>query len=126
MQLKKRLLWIGLVCGAIITIFSSSLATAQYPVFYVCITNTTSNYINYSTEWCTRAGYNCTGYRSWRIAPGDTRTHWGPEGNGRMDVSIHTGGEGGVWRNYTFYGSPGSCSGSFSIYYNSRGFLRID
>lgn len=125
MQLKKRLLWIGIVCGAVITIFSTSLATAQYPVFYVCITNDTNVTINYSTEWCTRAGYNCSGYRSWSIAPGDRRTHWGSAGNGRMDVKIHTGGEGGVWLDYTFYGAADSCEGTHYIRYNDRGFLRI-
>jgi len=125
MHSKKRLLWVGIMCCFLITIFSTSLATAQYPRFYVCITNGTSNYVNYSTDWCTRAGYNCTGYRQWTIAPGDTITHWGPHGNGRMDVTVHTGGPGGTWRNYTFYGSEGGCSGSFVIRYNSRGFLRI-
>ena len=87
MQLPKRLLRVGIACCAIIAIFSTSLATAQYPVFFVCLTNDTNIYVNYSTEWCTRAGYNCSGYRSWTIAPGDSRTHWGSPGNGRMDVT---------------------------------------
>ncbi|OGR24609.1 MAG: hypothetical protein A2139_01510 [Desulfobacca sp. RBG_16_60_12] len=126
MQLKKRLLWIGIACGAVISIFAASLATAQYPVFYVCLTNNTNAYINYSTEWCTRAGYNCSGYRSWTLSPGDSRTHWGDAGNGRMDVRIHTGGEGGAWQNYTFHGAEGGCDGSRYIRYNSRGFLRIN
>jgi hypothetical protein len=125
MQLQKRLLRIGIVCAAVIAIFSTSLATAQYPVFYVCLTNDTNVSINYSTEWCTRAGYSCSGYRSWTIAPGDRRTHWGSPGNGRMDVRIHTGGEGGAWHNYTFYGAEDGCDGSQHIRYNSRGFLRI-
>jgi hypothetical protein len=125
MHLPKRLLRVGIVCCAIIAIFSTSLATAQYPVFFVCLTNDTNISVNYSTEWCTRAGYNCSGYRSWTIAPGDSRTHWGSPGNGRMDVRIHTGGEGGTWLDYSFSGSEGSCLGSQHIRYNERGFLRI-
>jgi hypothetical protein len=125
MQLQKRLLWIGIVCCFIITIFSASLATAQYPVFYVCFTNYTNNTVYYSGEWCTREGYNCSGYLTYSVAPGNVRTHWGSPGVGRFDVRMHTGGQGGVWHNYTFYGSPDSCSGSFAIRYNDRGFLRI-
>jgi hypothetical protein len=123
--LKKRLVRFGIVCGAVITVFSTSLATAQYPVFYVCIANDTNNYVYYSGEWCTRAGHNCSGYRSFSVAPGNTRTHWGSPGVGRFDVRMHTGGQGGVWRDYTFYGSAGGCDQTRRIRYNNRGFLRI-
>lgn len=100
---------------------------AEYPVFYVCLVNNTNNNLNYTTEWCTRAGYDCTGSRKWSIAPGTYRTHWGSPGNGRMDVKIHTGGEGGLVKTYSFNGTADSCksNSTFHIRYNDRGFLRI-
>ena len=127
MNIKKRFFIKSAILFGIIMLLTSLSAVAQYPKFYVCITNGTTGYIKYKTEWCTRSGEYCTGYKLWEIAPGDTITHWGPEGNGRMDVNIHTGGEGGTYRNYTFHGTTDSCrsSSSYTIRYNSRGFLRI-
>uniref|UniRef100_A0A7V4LCX7 Uncharacterized protein n=1 Tax=Desulfobacca acetoxidans TaxID=60893 RepID=A0A7V4LCX7_9BACT len=100
---------------------------AEYPVFYVCLVNKTNNNINYSTQWCTRSGHNCSGYRKWTLAPGMYRKHWGEAGNGRMDVKIHTGGEGGIVLDYSFNGTTDDCSAESTYYirYNQRGFLRI-
>jgi hypothetical protein len=44
-----------------------------------------------------------------------------------MDVKIHTGGDGGIVKTYSFNGTTDSCksSSTFHIRYNDRGFLRI-
>lgn len=100
---------------------------AQYPRFFVCMVNNTNKYINYNTQWCTRAGSNCSGYRRWTISPNSYRRHWGAPGNGKMTVKIHTGGSGGVVRTYNFYGTTSSCRdrSTYHIRYNDRGFLRV-
>jgi hypothetical protein len=126
MKTKKLLLFV-LLFSAILMAFTSLSAVAQYPRFYVCLTNNTNNTIHYAVQWCTRAGYDCTGYRNYSIAPGTTLRHWGPRGNGRMDVTMHSGGSGGVYRHYNLYGTTGGCRSSsrYDIRYNYRGFLRI-
>jgi hypothetical protein len=122
---SKRL-WLTLTAIVLALSFALPL-NADYPVFYVCLVNKTNNAINYSTQWCTRSGQNCSGYRKWTLEPGMYRTHWGAPGNGRMDVKIHTGGEGGIYLDYSFNGTTDGCktSSTYYIRYNDRGFLRI-
>ena len=126
MKIKRVLLFVLLFCATSM-LFTSLSAVADYPRFYVCLTNNTNHNVHYKASWCTRAGYYCTSYKRYTIAPGDTIEHWGPHGNGRMDVIMHTGGTGGVYKNFYLYGSEGGCSNSSSYYiqYNNRGFLRI-
>ena len=117
---------IGLVfLTAILVVFIAFPSIAQ-DRFYVCLVNDTNHTIYYSAEWCTRAGYDCTGFRSWSIAPGYTRRHW-VDGRGKMIVRMHTGGSGGIIKTYYLYGTTGRCRASSTSYirYNDRGFLRI-
>jgi hypothetical protein len=124
--IKTFLSVIFLTC-AILMVFTSLSAVAQYPRFYVCLTNNTSSNVNYKASWCTRAGYDCTSYKNYTIEPGETVRHWGPEGNGKLNVTMHSGGEGGVYKDFNLYGTTGGCrnSSSYRINYNNRGFLRI-
>jgi hypothetical protein len=124
---SRRRILLTMIAIGLLTVFTNVSVDAQYPHFFVCIDNQTSMTVRYSTEWCTRAGYNCTGYRLWNIAPGHRLIHEGPRGDGRMDVTIHSGGSGGTWLNYTFYGSEGGCdaSSSYAIVINERGYIRI-
>jgi hypothetical protein len=110
---------------AILTVFIAFPSIAQ-DRFYVCLVNDTNKYINYSAEWCTRAGYNCTGFRRWTIPPGVSRRHWA-NGRGKMIVKMHTGGSGGIVKTYYLYATTGGCRASSTSYirYNNRGFLRI-
>lgn len=107
--------------------FTGTIASAQYPNFYVCMENDTGNPVHYSVDWCARAGFYCTGYRNWTVPPYSSRMHWGPAGDGRMDVRIQTGGPGGIYLDYSLYGSANGCSTDsiYDIVYNDRGFLRI-
>lgn len=125
--MKRRLPVVVIILCGLVIVSTCLAAWAQYPRFYVCMTNSTNETIRYKVEWCTRAGDNCTGYRMWSIAPGETLRHWGPNGNGRMDVNLHTGGSGGIYMDYTFNGTTDGCnsSSSHTIQYNSRGYLRI-
>jgi hypothetical protein len=110
---------------AILAVFIAVPSIAQSR-FYICLVNDTNKYINYSAEWCTRAGYNCTGFRSWRLAPGNSRRHWA-SGRGKMIVRMHTGGSGGIIKTYHLYATTGGCKARSRSYirYNNRGFLRI-
>ena len=116
------LILLGIVCT-----LPLNEATAQYPKFYACIMNETPVTIYYSTLWCTRAGAYATGYKSYVIPRHEIMIHWGPEGFGRMDIKIHTGGEYGIWKEYTIYGTPGACDRTSTgvMRYNDRGFLRL-
>jgi hypothetical protein len=124
---SKKLTLLPLALITCIILFGGTTANAQYPRFYVCLENSTANYVNYRVEWCTRAGSACTGSRTWTVAPYQTMEHWGPHGNGRMDVNIQTGGSGGIHMDYNLYGNDGGCSPSstYVIRYNEKGFLRI-
>lgn len=127
MKVKNNLMLVVFLLCAMLMLFTSLSAEAQYPRFYVCLTNNTDSNVYYKASWCTRAGYDCTSYKNYTIAPGETIKHWGPHGNGRMDVTMHSGGSGGVYRDYNLYGTSGGCRGSSSyrIRYNNRGYLRI-
>ncbi len=126
--MNKRSLFkvIGVVFAAMILIVLTAVPSVPQSRFYVCLVNDTNKYINYNAEWCTRAGENCTGFRSWRLAPGNSRRHWA-DGRGKMIIRIHTGGPGGIVKTYHLFATTGGCKSSSRSYirYNNRGFLRI-
>ena len=130
MRNKIKLVWRWLAIVILLTVvipISFDTATAQYPIFYACLQNTTSETVYYKTSWCTRAGYHCTQDKIYSIAPGDILRHSGPRGNGRLDISIYTGGAKGIVKDYSIDGTSGNCklSSTAVIDYNSRGYFRL-
>lgn len=126
--MNKRSLFkvIGVISAVMILIVLTAVITMPQSRYYVCLVNDTDEYVNYSSEWCTRAGENCTGFRRWTLAPGNSSRHWA-DGRGKMIVRIHTGGPGGIVKTYHLYASTGGCNSSSRSYirYNNQGFLRI-
>jgi hypothetical protein len=123
----RRWLAILILLSIVCTVPLNEAANAQFPKFYACIMNDTSVTIYYSTLWCTRAGAHSTGYKNYAVPPNEIMIHWGPEGFGRMDIKIHTGGKWGIWKEYTVFGTPGACdlTSTGVLRYNDRGFLRL-
>lgn len=111
----------------LISVPTDLIRAENFPQFYVCIENHTNNSVNYQTEWCTRAGANCSGYSTWTIPPHKKITHYGPQGSGRMDCLIYTGGSYGMAKEYNLYGDTEGCrrSSTYVIRHNNRGYLRL-
>jgi len=108
-------------------LMGATAGLAQGQTYYFCVENQTTTTINYYTEWCTPAGFNCSGWVLWKITPGATIVHWGRPGIEAFHVRIHSGGPSGLLLNYKFYGTTEGCQKSSTavIRYNERGFLRI-
>jgi hypothetical protein len=127
-KIKTAWRWLAIVILLVVVIaVSLDNAAAQYPIFYACLGNKTGETAYYKVSWCTRAGYNCTGEKIYYIAPGEILRHSGPRGNGRMYISIYTGGSNGIVKDYSIDGTAGDCdySSTAVIDYNSRGYLRL-
>ena len=119
--------WFFILIVLIFISAQSSMLTAKEHRYYVCIVNETDNAIKYSIDWCTKSGKNCTGYKLYSLPAGYKNEHWGPGGNKRMDIRIHTGGSHGVYIDYTLEGTKKCCQDKSNAYirYNRRGYLRL-
>ena len=129
MQNIKKNIGRWLLIIVLLLFFSARLSdvTAKKSRYYVCVVNETKGVIKYSVDWCTKSGKNCTGYKLYSLKSGYKNEHWGPEGNKRMDVRIHTGSAHGVYIDYTLEGTSDGCQEKSTAFirYNRRGYLRL-
>lgn len=124
---KIGLQWLLIITLLIVISTKSSDVNAKKPKYYICIVNKTSNTVKYLVDWCTQSGENCTGYKLYSLPSGYKNEHWGPEGNKRMDVRIHTGGGHGMYIDYSLEGTADNCQNKSTAFirYNRRGYLRL-
>ena len=120
---------IGSAMAALLSIFflasACEVALAESPVFYVKISNQTSNPTHVNYYWTTRAGGNVSPTQVTAIQPGYTTTFHGPAGNGRMQVWTQTKGEGPKKIHIDGYINADDPDARYVIKYNQEGKLRI-
>ncbi len=127
MNRKNRGLTLAALLGIFLFALTCGAALAEYPVFYVKIDNKTDNAVKIKYNFATRAGKNANESKIYTIPAHTTTRFSGPRGNGRMNVWMHTGGEGGILKKYTIDGedNPQVPNALYNISYNKDGHLRI-
>lgn len=127
MNRKNRGLTLTALLGILLFTLTCGAALAESPVFYVKIDNKTDITVKIKYNWSTRAGENATESKMYTISAHTTSRFSGPRGNGQMNVSMHTGGEGGIIKNYKLNGDDDSTApnGLYNIKGNNEGHLRI-
>lgn len=127
MNRKEIRLTLAVLLGLLLFTLTCGAALAEYPVFYVKIDNKTDIAVKIKYNWSTRAGQDATESKMYTIPPHTTSRFSGPRGNGQMNVWMHTGGEGGVIKNYKLNGDDDSTAPNalYNIKGNNEGHLRI-
>jgi hypothetical protein len=125
MNHQKRSLTSAALLSVFLVTITCLSALAESPRFYVRLENPTNQTLKYEVDWCTRAGFNHTGYQKTSINPVTADTIRGPEGCGRMNVRMKTQGE--DWQTYSYEGVTDSRGGGAThvFYYNKEGRLRL-
>ena len=118
--------FIFMLVVAALVLSAAQPASAQQR-YYMCLKNTTSNALHYSTMWCNQYGNNCTSWQNHSVAPYQTMKHWSSPGNDVMHINIHTGGPNGYYQRYSFYGSVYQCEdwSTKDLIYDNNGVLGI-
>ena len=120
MNRKNLVLTMAVLLSAVFVIATCLSALAESPKFYVRLINPSNQTLEYQVEWCTRAGNNHSGFKSFTIKHSQTLVHSGPNGCGRMNVRIETKGRG--WQNYSYDAvADKSGEGATHEFYSNQG-----
>lgn len=127
MNRNNRRLTLAAFFGIFLFALTGGVALAENPIFYVKLDNKTDNAIKIEWNFSTRAGKNATESKKFTIPPHTTQRFSGPNGNGKMNVWMHTGGEGGIKKHYDLIAedNPQAPNAIYFIRYNNDGHLRI-
>jgi hypothetical protein len=126
MNRKNLVLTMAVLLGILLFSLTCGVALAD-PVFYVKIDNKTDIPVKIKFNWSGMDGETPTDAKMYTIPAHTTTKFTSPRGNPRMNVWMHTGGEGGIVKNYRLKGDTDSqaLDAQFSIKGNNEGQLRI-
>ncbi|MGO9174820.1 MAG: hypothetical protein ACLQED_01555 [Desulfobaccales bacterium] len=126
MNRKHLVLTMAALVGILLLALTCGVALAD-PVFYVKIDNKTDIDVKIKYNWSTPSGEYGNEAKMYTIPAHTTSRFTGPRGNEQMNVWMHTGGEGGIIKNYKLKGDLDSQAPDalYNITGNNEGHLRM-